>query len=101
MTIKLLSLGTTARISIQVKDTGQNCALIDPSTLVINVVDPAGVKTTYTYGSDEAVVRTGVGKFYVEFVVSISGVWSYDFATTGPVVGADNGTFSVGLDPAA
>lgn len=101
MTIKLLALGTTARMSINIRDAAQNCALIDPTTLTVNVVDPTDQKTTYVYGTDSELTRTGLGKYILEVVVSVSGVWSYDVVTTGPVIGADNGTFSVGLDPAA
>lgn len=70
-------------------------------------VDPAVVKfryysqalaagTTYTYGTNAALVRGSTGFYYVDIDTNESaGLWYWDFYSTGTGQAADQGTFYV------
>lgn len=57
----------------------------DPSTVSIQVKDPSGNITTYSYGGAGAVVRDSVGNYHVNITVNTTGVWYYRVLGAGSV----------------
>ena len=101
MTIALVPFGTHALIKVGVHDQALTKApLVDPSALTIRLFDPTGAEVAYVYGTDSELTRSAVGRYLLEVPVQISGVWLYQFVSVDPD-GTGDGTFSVGLDPAA
>lgn len=77
-------------ILIKVSDTPT-----DPTTLKYKVKDPAGTSTTYTYGTDAALVRDSVGAFHIDISVTLAGTYRYRWESTGTAQGAEEDTFVV------
>lgn len=67
----------------------------NPSVVRCQVTDPAGTTTTYTYGTDAALVRASTGNYYVDVDANRSGTWRYRFYSTGTGQAADEGAFKV------
>jgi hypothetical protein len=56
---------------------------IDPSTVVAKVKNPLGQVTTYTYGTDAALVRSSLGVYYIDVSLTVAGTWWVRFESTG------------------
>lgn len=87
--------GNTLHVDLIVRD--DQGILVDPSNLTLTVKTPSGASTTYLYPS-APIVRSSVGVYYAEFVLSEIGVWEYEWATTTPSR-ADGGQVYVEADP--
>jgi hypothetical protein len=65
----------------------------DPTTVKAKIRTPGGTETEYVYGVDAAVVRTGVGAYYVDvtFTESSSSArpWSLRWVASGNLVTAE------------
>jgi hypothetical protein len=57
-------------------------------------MSPDDVETSYTYGTDAALVRAATGNYYVDVTPDIAGRWWFRCETTGPV-SAQEGDFLV------
>jgi hypothetical protein len=57
----------------------------DPTTIKLKFKTPAGVVTTYTYGVDAQVVRSGTGVYYFDLSFTTHGEWWYRAEGTGAV----------------
>lgn len=68
----------TARVSIE--DSGGQAA--DPGEVTLAVEDPSGNVDVYTYGAGE-VIRSAVGRFYMDFVADEAGDWTVLWRTSG------------------
>lgn len=60
-------------------------ALLDPTVVLCQVLTPAGVKTTYTYGVDPQVVKDspGDGVYHLDISITAQGAWFYRWYSTG------------------
>src|SRR3954452_24416899 len=47
------------------------------------VKTPAGVETTYVYGTDANDVRDGVGQYHADVFINEAGVWRFRFVASG------------------
>jgi hypothetical protein len=56
---------------------------IDPTTVSVKLMSPAGEVSTYVYNTDAALVRINTGDFYIDFTPNASGRWHYRWITTG------------------
>lgn len=70
-------------------------APIDPSRVIVRVMDPSGARRELTYGLDDAVQRVGPGSYQVVVAASIPGRWRYRFVGSGSHNGAFDGHFDV------
>lgn len=70
-------------------------AAVDPGAVSLTVRTPDGVKTTYVYGTDEALVKSVPGSYYLNFTVTQPGRHSYRFASSVSAVAAEEGSFNV------
>jgi hypothetical protein len=80
-TILIYTKGTAVRFSATFSQ--------DPTTLALKLTDPSGTTTTYTYGQDDEVVRTGEGTYRADIVLSTSGLWWYSWQGTGAAAVVD------------
>ena len=61
--------------------TTQNAgAAIDPSSVICYVIDPNGVKNTYTGAQ---IIRDSIGDYHIDLTLTVSGRWIYKWQGTG------------------
>lgn len=68
---------------------------VNPAAIMFKVKTPAGVVTTYTYGTDAALVRDATGVYHVDVSVAEAGEYVYRFWSTGTGQAAAEGQFVV------
>lgn len=68
---------------------------VDPTRVMVRVMDPAGRHAELTYGVDEALSRPEPGTYRLAVVAEIPGRWRYRFVGTGRRQGAFDGHFDV------
>lgn len=93
------SVGEQVRFSVTISSTGTTAP--EGSDVSLIVTSPAGVDTTY---AKAALVQTpatsgdstsiGAVKFYRDVLINLRGRWSYQFKSTGLVVGAAGGAIA-------
>jgi hypothetical protein len=69
--------------------------LYDPAVIKARVKIPAGTYTEYTYGTDAALIRDGVGQYHLDQSTDTSGRWAYRFFSTGAGQAAHDRVFIV------
>lgn len=74
-------VGDTERLTIAIRDA--DGVLVNPVTLRLTVETPAGVRTVDAPG-DSDIVSDGVGEFHRDVLLTESGMWAYQWATTDP-----------------
>ena len=85
--------GELARMSLTAKDaTG---VLADPGALRLKVKTPAGIVTTYTYGSSAEVIKDSTGRYHADIQLTAAGVWAYRWELDAPNAGAAEGAITV------
>lgn len=67
--------------------------LTDPSALTFEMLEPDGVKTTYTQGVDAELVKDGTGQFHVDWTIAKAGRHFIRWAGTGAAQEANEGEF--------
>lgn len=74
--------------------------LFNPATVACIIQNPAGVKKTYTFGTDSELVRPSTGYYTLQFTVDKSGFWTYRWVSTGsPGQGEEERKFRVRATP--
>lgn len=73
--------GDLVRVSVVFTDSSN--ANVDPTVVKVSVKTPAGVTTTYTYGTDAALVKDSAGHYHLDIDASASGTWHYRWFSTG------------------
>lgn len=72
-----------------------NSIATDPTTVTLAVTTPAGVTTTYTYGTDAALVKESTGVYYLNQSASQLGLWQYVWTGTGTAAAIRESYFTV------
>lgn len=69
----------------------------DPSGLSFILRNPAGTLTTYVYGTDAQLEKTGTGAYRVDYSLTgvAPGIYRYRWVATGTGQGAEEGWFEV------
>lgn len=70
--------------------------LADPTVVTATVTIPAGVATTYIYGTDAELVRDSTGVYHIDVTFTTAGDWTVEGHGTGAVTAATSQTFRVG-----
>lgn len=83
------------RIRLTASFTTMAGAPVDPATLVCRIKTPGSTITSYTYGTDAALVQDSTGVYHIDVDVSSSGTWYWRFAGTGNGQAAEEGSFDV------
>lgn len=60
----------------------------DPTTVTLEVKDPAGTKTTYTYAAGQ-ITKSAAGLYYKYITLNLAGTWWYRWTGTGTVADVD------------
>ena len=68
-------------------------SLVDPTTVTWIVRTPGGVETSYVYGTDAEVTKTGTGIYVGTIRVEEFGLYASHWNGTGAVVAADEEHF--------
>lgn len=55
----------------------------DPTTVLIKVMSPSGVETSYTYLTDDEVQQVDAGDYTADITPDEAGRWRYRWETTG------------------
>ena len=55
----------------------------DPEGVQFDIIDPAGVVTTYVYLTDAELIKSGTGVYYVDFTLDQVGQWRIYVQATG------------------
>ena len=92
MTLSAYDIGDLVRCTGTFAASGSN---VNPTAVMFKVKTPAGVVTTYTYGTDAALVRDSTGVYHVDVSVAEAGEYVYRFWSTGTGQAASEGKFVV------
>ena len=86
-------LGNSIRMSAAFTNGG---AATDPTGITFKIRSPMnGTITSYTYGTDAALVKDSTGNYHVDHTPTAAGSHYYRFAGTGAVIAADEGEFEI------
>ena len=67
----------------------------DPTTVKFQVADPSGNTASYTYGTDDEVVKDSTGNYHLNVDCDESGLWKWHRYSTGTGQASDEGRFYV------
>lgn len=67
----------------------------DPAAVYFKFKAPDGNVTTYEYGVDPEVIKSGTGVYYVDVDIDATGVWYYRFYSTGSGQAAGENNFTI------
>lgn len=83
MAINVFDVGDKVRLSAAFQDI--DSVAQDPGGVTFTLRAPDGTLTSYTYGTDAALVKDSTGNYHVDVVVAAAGRYRYRFAgvTTG------------------
>ena len=71
---------------------------VDPDVVMFKYKRPGLDPVTYVYGIDAELVKTDVGKYYVDLDAQHAGTWYYKFWSTGDYQAAQQAEFTVDRD---
>ena len=91
MTTPAHDIGDLRRLSVAFTDSGGTAG--DPDAVTFTLRTPDGTVTTYTYGTDAELVRSGTGAYYVDWTIAQAGRHVYRFAGAGTLTAAENSEF--------
>lgn len=83
------------QVKAEVTFTNISKALADPTTVVLKTRDTAGTETSYTYGVDAEVIKSGTGVYYMTIITTAKGSYFYRGVGTGAVVAAGESFFNI------
>lgn len=86
-------IGDKRRLTATFKDISS--VLTDPTTVTFNMIDPAGVITTFVTGVDAEIVNDSTGVYHVDWTVLLKGIHKYEFVGVGSLIGAEASNFKV------
>ena len=90
-----IDIGDLRRVTAAFTDPNDSDAAVDPTALTLEVTDPSGEKTTYTYGTDVELVKDSIGNYHLDISVDMAGTWLYRWAGTGTAQAVEEGRFIV------
>lgn len=73
----------------------QSSVAVDPTAVSMIVRRPDGIKTTYVYGTDLALVKSATGTYYLDYTPVMAGQHWYRWVTTGTGASAGEERFVV------
>jgi hypothetical protein len=81
--------GDSVRLTWSTSDL--NGVPMDPTAVILYVLTPANVLTSYTLAGG-AVTKDSTGEFHYDLVLNEGGVWRYRWVATGAVTAASEDT---------
>ena len=92
--MNVYDIGDVVRLSNAMTVTSTGSA-VDPGALTVTVQTPAGVQTTYTYGTDAELVKDSTGNYHCDVTATSAGKWRFRWTSTLSAVGSEEGVFLV------
>lgn len=71
----------TVRLAVNFSD--DNGEDVNPDTVEFKVRSPAGITTSYVYGTDDELAQTSTGDYHIDYSPSTAGRWHYRWISTG------------------
>lgn len=87
--------GAKVTVSAEFTDPNSSDDPLDPTAVMLDVRDPAGVVTTYTYGVGATVSKDSTGNYSADLSVDLPGKWWYRWYSTGTGQAAKEDCFTV------
>ena len=92
MTTTTYKLGNIRQLGITFYSDAAKTTPADPTAIVFKLISPGETAaTSYTYGTDAEVVKTGTGVYYFNLTLATDGDYKYSWNGTGAVTYADDG----------
>jgi hypothetical protein len=91
----MYDIGDAVRITASFYNSATPAVLTDPTTVTVRIKPSNAAATTYTYGTDAAVVKSATGVYYIDVTITASDRWRYRWAGTGALIQAEEGSFNV------
>lgn len=88
--------GTLVTISAEFKVSAVDT---DPTGITFKIELPDETQVTYVYGTDAQLVKDSTGKYHVDYLLSLSGSYTYRFAGVGACQAAMEGSILVPYSP--
>jgi hypothetical protein len=86
-------IGDRRKLSVDIAD--ENGTAVDPDEVRFLMSEPDGFVTTYEYGLDPEIVRTGVGSYHLEWDCAEPGNHVWRVEASGNVAVAEEAFFHV------
>jgi hypothetical protein len=90
------NIGDIVRVTLVVTVAG---VATDPATVTLHVRKPGAadhITSVYNQqGQPYTIVKSSTGNYYADIPVDIAKTWRYEWVTTGPGAGAEEGSFAV------
>lgn len=84
--------GSMARLSVDPDNPFKLLDTVtDPTVVQFKISNPVGVETIYTYNQDPELKRSATGVYYVDYVLDVSGEWTYRFEGSGNFIAVAEG----------
>lgn len=90
----MTALGQPVRLSFRTYSDAAETTLADPTTVSLEVLEPDGTETTYTWAAAQ-VIRDSLGVFHYDYTPDQAGHYAYHWTATGTVATALDGSFDV------
>lgn len=88
-----IDTGDVIRLSVVFKDLSKTA--VDPSGVTLTIRQPDGAIVQYQYLVDAQIVKSSVGNYYCDFLVTQEGMTYYKWAGTGTINAAEESGFFV------
>ena len=86
-----IDTGDVIRLSVVFKDL--NKAAVDPSQVKLTIRQPDGEIVQYQYMVGAQIIKSSVGNYYCDFLVTQEGMTYYKWVATGTVNAAEESSF--------
>lgn len=83
----------TPKLFVEFRDENNN--LIDPTTVIFKLKDPANVITSYTVGTDQEAVRESVGTYSFKRIFTTAEAGEWRWHVEGDQIIASTGVFTI------
>ena len=93
--MKYHDVGDEVKVTAVFTDPDNGNAALDPTAVKFDFTTPAGLTTTYIYGTNSELVKDSTGNYHVLIDAATSGIWTYRWYSTGTGKAADDGRFDV------
>jgi len=88
-----INIGDVRRMTVSYQE--NDLTYHDPTTITLHIVAPSGTSTTYVYGTDSELVQDATGQYYADYLIDESGIWRYQWVSTGTLPSMEEGSWPV------
>jgi len=88
-----INIGDVRRMTVSYQEKDETYH--DPTTITLHILDPSGNITSYVYGTDSELVQESTGNYYADYLIDESGIWKYQWISTGTLPSMEEGSWPV------